>query len=82
MEDPYVQVEVAVKFRYRLDNHATGPALEAIIGNTKDDQIHRAIDAFLEPGEFDFASVDGLHVSFHDGEGRDITEPEFRDLVD
>lgn len=81
-EDPYVQVEVTVKFVYRLDNHATGRALEAIIGDTKDDQIHRAVDSFLEPGEFDYAEVDGLHAHFRDGEGRELTEAEFRDLVE
>lgn len=82
IEDPYVQVEVVVKFTYRLDNHATGAALEAIIGHTKDDQIARAIDSFLEPGEEDIALVDGLTVYFRDGEGRDLTVAEFQDLVD
>lgn len=83
MSVPKIMVDVVLRFSWQLDSreaYSEESSIQEDSGATKDDVIDRAIDAYLSPDENDHFAVVEKTVRYLDGNGREITFAEYRDL--
>jgi len=84
MSVPKIMVDVVLRFSWQLDSreaYSEESEIEQDSGATKDDVIDRAFDAYLSPDENDHFAVVEKTIKYLDGDGREITFAEYRDLA-